>query len=95
MAMQASQPSAEVDQQKVQEILARFTLPPEVERVETRFGSDHTGDPAVYVNFHIRMDVKLGREEIKRLSRFSSAVASALYKGDIGGFAYTRLDQAA
>ncbi len=95
MAMQASQPSAEVDQQKVQEILARFTLPPEVERVEIRFGSDHSGDPAVYVTFHLREDTNIGRKEIKSLSSFSSSVAKALYKGDIGGFAYTMLDQAA
>ncbi|MBW4039783.1 MAG: hypothetical protein HIU91_13115 [Acidobacteria bacterium] len=84
-----------IDQERVREILARFVLPEEIERFDTRFGLDHTGDPAVFITFHVKDEAKIGREEIRRLSSLLSEITSALVNGGIGGFAYTRLEQAA
>jgi methyl coenzyme M reductase subunit C-like uncharacterized protein (methanogenesis marker protein 7) len=87
--------SVEIDQERVKEILARFKLPDEIERIETRFGRDHTGDPAVFLTFHVKDEAKIEREDIRRLSSFLSEITSALVNGGVGGFAYTRLEQAA
>jgi hypothetical protein len=93
--MDTTELQVQIDREKVATILARFALPPEIESLETRFGNDHTGDSAVYLTFNVRDDAKLEQADIKRLSAFLAEVASALINGNIGGFAYTRLDQAA
>jgi hypothetical protein len=93
--METNEIQVAIDQQKVQKIVSSFELPPEIERIETRYGRDHTGDASVFLTFHIRDDVKVNTEGIKRLSAFLSAVTSALLNSNVGGFAYTRLEQAA
>jgi hypothetical protein len=89
-------PTAEnfdVDRQKVQEILARFSLPSEIEKVDTEFDLDSGGDPAVRLTFHVRDEAHIGQEELERLTKFLSEVTSALLQGNIAGFPYTRLEQ--
>jgi len=93
--MDTSAADVEINQAKVRDIPARFPLPPEIERMDTRYGRDHTGDASVFLTFHVKDSAKLGPADITRLSRFLSEVASALVNGDVGGFAYTRLEQAA
>lgn len=95
MLMEADSSYVEIDREKVQAILARFPLPPEIERIETRYGRDHTGDASVYLTFHVRDNAKLEPADIKRLSSFLAGVTSALLHSGVGGFAYTRLEQAA
>lgn len=84
-----------IDRQKVEEILKQFTLPSEFERVDVHYGPDHDGDASVSLSFVVKNDVQIADEEIPRLSRFMSTVVSALYNGDVGGYVYSRLDEAA
>jgi hypothetical protein len=84
-----------IDREKVQRIISGFTLPSEIERIETTYRPDHTGDASVFLTFHLKSDVKPSKDDIKRLSRAVSELTGALLNGGIGGFAYTRLEQAA
>ncbi len=93
--MDTTQQEVAIDKQKVAAILAQFELPPEIVRVDTNYGKDHTGDPAVFLTFHLHQGVHASREEIKPISRFVHRVAATLLNGNIGGFPYTRLKQAA
>jgi hypothetical protein len=93
--MQTTEVTFEIDRDKVKKILARFALPDEIERVETTFKEDHTGDSSVFLMFHVRDDAKIGPEDVKRLSKFLGSIRSAMLNEGIGGFAYTRLEQAA
>ena len=86
---------SEMDQQKVHDILAGFVLPNEIEKLDTVFGLDSTGDPAVWLTFHVRDTAKIGQNELERLTRFLSEVTSALLQANIAAFPYTRLEQAA
>jgi hypothetical protein len=92
--METIAPRLEVDRQKVQKVLAQFTMPAEIERVETEYGPDSTGDPSVRLTFHVRNDAHIGQTELDRLTRFLSELTSALLQADIAGFPYTRLEQA-
>ncbi len=92
--MDAAETKHEIDQQKVRKILAGFTLPSEIEKVDTVFGVDSTGDPAVTLTFHVRDDAHIGKEELRRLTSFLSEVTRALLQGNISGFPYARLEQA-
>jgi hypothetical protein len=93
--MDTGETTVEINQERVKEILARFQLPDEIEGIDTRFGRDHTGDPAVFLTFRVKDEAKIEREDIRRLSSFLAEITSALVNGGVGGFAYTRLDQAA
>jgi hypothetical protein len=74
--METTAAKSEMDQQKVLEILARFTLPGEIAKVDTDFGVDSTGDPAVRLTFHVRDDARIGQQELERLTKFLSEVTS-------------------
>ena len=93
--MRPGETSTEIDHQRVYDILGRFTLPVEVDRLETVFGPDASGDASVKLTFHVRAKAHIGAEELERLSKFLSEVTSALLQADIGGFPYTRLEGAA
>ncbi len=93
--MESQQLNAEINRERVQKILSDFALPPEIEAVEPKYGVDHTGDPAVFLTFTVKKDIAIKTADIKRLTQFIFEVTSALFNGEIGGFAYTRLDQAA
>jgi hypothetical protein len=92
--MDAAATKPEVDRQKVHAILASLLLPKEIENVHAEFGSDSTGDPAVKLRFRVRDAVVIGPAELDRLTKFLSDVVRALLQADIGGFPYTRLEQA-
>jgi len=93
--MQTTETTSEIDRDKVNEILARFALPEEVERVDITFRDDHTGDPSVFLTFHVKDDAKISPEDLKRLSEFLGTIRSAMLDDGVGGFPYTRLEQAA
>jgi hypothetical protein len=93
--MDTFETTVEINRERVEEILSRFTLPDEIERIDTTYGSDHTGDSAVFLTFHVKDEAKIDRNDVQRLSAFLSEVTSALLNGGIAGFAYTRLEQAA
>jgi hypothetical protein len=93
--MNAADATVVIDEKKVREILASFALPKEIENVEVKFGSDSTGDPSVSLTFVVRDKILIGPEEMRRLTDFLSEVTRAMLQGNIGGFAYTKLAQAA
>ena len=84
-----------IDQQKVGEILKQVTLPPEFSRIDVQYGPDHDGDASVSLSFKVRDGIQIADQDIPRLSRFMSGVVGALYNGNIGGYVYHRLDEAA
>jgi hypothetical protein len=85
----------EVNQQKVKAALQSFAIPTEIQRWETKFGTDSTGDPAVWITFHVKPDVNVDAAKLKELDQFLSTVTSRLLQEDIAGFPYTLLEQAA
>lgn len=85
----------EVNQQKVVAVLASLKLPSEIERLDTRFGTDSTGDPAAWITFHVKPNVKVDAAKLNELNDFLSTVTTTLIQADIDGFPYTLLEQAA
>jgi len=84
-----------LNQQKVETVLASLTIPSEIERWNTRFGTDSTGDPAAWITFHVRPDVNVDDKKLRELNQFLSEVTSKLLQDDVEGFPYTILTQAA
>lgn len=93
--MESINNTGSIDRAKVEAVLAKVQLPPEILRVEVQYEPDYTGDPAVYLRFILPSDIDLNGSDITRLSAFASQVLDGLYNANIGGFAYSRLQQAA
>jgi hypothetical protein len=85
----------EVNQQKVEAVLQSLVLPPEIERWDTRFDTDSTGDPAVWITFHVRPELNVDPDKLRALEQFLFELTTTLLEDDIAGFPYTLLEQAA
>lgn len=86
---------SELDQQRVDAVLSKLTIPSEIERWDTRFGKDSTGDPAAWITFHVRPDVNVDKNKLNELNQFLWEVTRKLLQDDVEGFPYTILEQAA
>jgi hypothetical protein len=62
--------------------------PTDVRSFELNFGSDSTGDPAVWVWFLVQEDQNPSAEKIARLDRFAKAVRDALLGANIKYWPY-------
>jgi hypothetical protein len=83
------------NQQKVEAVLKSLAIPSEIERWDTRFGTDSTGDPAAWITFHVKPQVNVDTAKLNELSDFATKVTQALLEDDTVGFPYTLLEQAA
>jgi hypothetical protein len=85
----------EENRQKVEAVLKSLAIPSEIERWDTRFGTDSTGDPAAWITFHVKPQVKVDSAKLTELSDFATRVTQVLLEDDTVGFPYTLLEQAA
>lgn len=83
------------DQARAKAILDETPLPPELSTVTIELKDDYSGDPAMYLSFHVKDEVKLEDEHIARLSRYMMDVADRLLRSGVSRFPYVSLDQAA
>jgi len=93
--MSVDQPLTSDEKEKVRQILASLTLPPEIERVEVQFADDSTGAPSMYLSFLVEPEAKLTKESLPRLSKFMSTVAYEFLQSGFPRFPYVSLDEAA
>lgn len=93
--MELERVGVSIDRHKVEQILARFTLPAEFERIDVQYGPDHDGDASVSLEFVVAPHAVIADNDIPRLSHFMSGVVHALYNENVGGFVYSRLLEAA
>ncbi len=84
----------EINQQRVDAVLGSLTIPSEIERWDTRFGIDSTGDPAAWITFHVRPEVHVDNKKLRELNDFLSEVTRKLLQDTAEGFPYTILTQA-
>jgi len=85
----------EINQQRVDAVLGSLTIPSEIERWDTRFGTDSTGDPAAWITFHVRPEVHVDNKKLKELDQFLWEVTRKLLQDNMETFPYTFLEQAA
>ncbi len=93
--METAQSKVGVDEARVRDVLSRFSWPATIQEVLTSYGSDHSGDPAVFLTFVVKPGQELDRDHFNGLYDLLRKLTDALYSSDIGGFAYTRIRQAA
>lgn len=75
----------------VHEIVGRHELPPEFDRVQFKFGLDHTGDPALRLVFSLKPHLRPTVATHEALHRFTDKVRPELYEAGVERFVYAQL----
>lgn len=88
-----SQESAvsEIDMKKVEDIVLSVCLPGDVSSFDLRFSKDSTGEPAVWVNFHICEDYKPSAKKIEGFVALKKEVSRKILDAGVDFWPYVRL----
>ena len=90
------QADTELEQKaKIEELVHSVPRLPEIERVTISFDKDWSGDPALYLAFVVRPDVKVDEAFVDKFLDYTGAVQTKILHSGIDLFPYTWLQQAA
>ena len=73
---------------RVRSLVNRQKRPPGVATWEANYGEDSTGDPAVWIWFHVKDEDKIPQRRIEELADFVESVRSRLLDAKIGRWPY-------
>ncbi len=79
----AADQNSQAELEKARFILTQLQLPPEVTNIELRTGPDLYGNTSLWVDLHVRSDVQLDRETVRRLTNFGDDVQSRVIDGGV------------
>ena len=85
----------ELEKAAAEKILAADPNFPGIEATTVELGDDHTGDPAMWVVFHLRQGFEPDTSWIESFSDYSTKTVLRLLDGGLSRFPYTRLESAA
>lgn len=85
---------AQQDAEKVDELLRKTELPPEIAVVLKEFKDDHSGIPAVYLSFQLKPHIVLDKQTLMRISRFKTGVERELLDDGLSRIPYAYLNEA-
>lgn len=83
------------DKARAEAILKEVVLPPEIERIDIRTGSDSTGDPAMWVVLWVKKELQFDQDKANLLNQTAEDVQVRMLAGGFSRFPYVTLDQAA
>lgn len=93
--MMTAQDTGEQEKAAAEAIIASLPRFDGVERVHIELGEDHSGDPSMWLVFHLRPDLDADDNWIASFSEYSTKLGLVLLRSGITRFPYTRLEPAA
>lgn len=66
-----------------------------VERITVELGNDQTGDPAMWLVFHLQPGVIVDREWARSFNAYAAIIQTKILHSGLTRFPYTRLESAA
>ncbi len=66
-----------------------------VESIRVELGNDNTGDPAMWLIFHLQRDLAVDVEWILRFNEYAAGIQTKILHSGLTRFPYARLEQAA
>jgi hypothetical protein len=83
------------EKEKAEQFIAETPLMEGIENVRVELGEDQTGDPAMWLVFRLRPDLKFDEEMARRFNEYAAVIQTKILHGGLTRFPYTRLEQAA
>jgi hypothetical protein len=75
----------------IRAILKGTRLPKEVQAFDFRFADDSTGQPAVWVNLHVKDDLRPTPEKIERLTTVRKVISEKILAKQLTRLPYVQL----
>jgi len=93
--MKVSDEQDQLEKEKAEQIIADTPLMDGIESVSIELGDDQSGDPAMWLVFHLQRDLQADDPWLKRFNEYSSKIDMRIIDSGLTRFPYTRLRQAA
>jgi hypothetical protein len=93
--MTVAEDQGQLEKRKAEQIIADTPLLDGVDSISVELGEDHTGDPAMWLVFHLQHDLAVDDSWLKRLNEFSHQLGMRIIHSGLSRFPYTRLRRAA
>jgi len=93
--MSVAEEQGQLEKEKAEQIIADTPLMDGVEGVSVELGNDHTGDPAMWLVFHLRNDLNADDNWLRSFNAYSSQLGMRIIHSGLTRFPYTRLRRAA
>lgn len=83
------------EKQRAEQIIADTPLIEGIESISVELGDDQSGDPAMWLVFHMRRDLEADDQWLERLNKYSQLLGMKIIHSGLTRFPYTRLRRAA
>ncbi len=93
--MKVTEDKDQVEKEKAEQLIAETPLMDGVESISVELRDDSTGDPAMWLVFHLRSDLKVDVPWIQRFNEYSGQIQMRILHSGLTRFPYTRLEPAA
>jgi hypothetical protein len=78
-----------------EQFVAETPKMPGVERITVELGNDQTGDPAMWLVFHLQPGVVVSSDWARRFNEYAAVIQTKILHSGLRRFPYTRLEPAA
>lgn len=85
----------QIEKETAEQIIAATPLMNGVERITVELGDDHSGDPAMWLIFHLEAGLNADEPWLIRFNEFSGLLGQRMIDSGLTRFPYTRLRNAA
>ena len=93
--MAVTEDQGQLEKQKAEQIIAGTPLMDGIESISVELGDDQSGDPAMWLVFHLKHDLKADDHWLERFNNYSGQIDMKIIQSGLTRFPYTRLRQAA
>ena len=93
--MKISEDQDRLERERAELIATEVPLFEGVERISVELGEDQTGDPAMWLVFHLRSGFDANREWIRRFLVYKQGIQLKILNSGLQRFPYTRFGEAA
>jgi hypothetical protein len=93
--MKVTEDQSQAEKEKAEQLIANFPLMDGVDHISVELGEDNTGDPAMWLVFHLQKDLEADVPWIQSFNEYSGKIQTSILHSGLTRFPYTRLEQAA
>jgi|GEM_PF-3403253 len=93
--MAVTEEQDQFEKERAEQIIAETPPLDGIESISVELGEDHSGDPAMWLVFHMQRDVDADDDWLIRLNKYSQLLSMKIIHSGLTRFPYTRLRDAA
>ena len=93
--MRPTQDQDRIEKETAEQLIAETPLMEGLDSITVELRDDHTGDPSMWLVFHVKSELQADVPWIKRFTDYSDRLSMSMIKNGLTRFPYTRMERAA